>query len=321
MSRRRVIPVAATTVPLCLPVWQRYAPSMRIALPTCAKLPDWEVDDAPLHQALEGRGVEIHRPVWDAPGFDWSACDACLIRTTWDYQEKHDAYVAWAKRVSEQTRLFNPFPVVQWNTHKTYLRDLERRGIPVTPTVWLEAGSDVDVKAILAERGWHKAFIKPAIGATARETLRFEATSGGIADAEAHLHRLLPSETMLLQPYLDTVETLGEVSAVFFDGKFSHGVRKIPVPGDYRVQDDFGAHDEPASFTKDELTVAERCLEAVTEAGITPLLYARTDFLRDHEGQLRLSELELVEPSLFFRHAPRAADTLVQALLSRIEGH
>jgi len=291
---------------------------MRIALPTCAKLPDWEVDDAPLHAALQQRGVEVVRPVWDQPGFDWSSCAACLIRTTWDYQEKHDAYVAWAKRVSTQTRLFNPFEIVRWNTHKTYLRDLAQRGIPVTPTEWLEAGSDVDLRGVLDERGWGKAFLKPAVGATARETLRFEATSAGIAEAEAHLHRLLPNEMMLLQPYLDSVETQGELSAVFFDGRFSHGVRKIPVLGDYRVQDDFGAHDEPATFTDDELALAKACLDAVTEADGTRPLYARTDFLRDHEGQLRLSELELVEPSLFFRHAPQAAQTLTDALLGRI---
>ncbi len=293
---------------------------MLIALPTCAKLSDWEVDDAPLHKALEARGVEIVRPVWDEPGFDWSSCDACLIRTTWDYQEKHDAYVAWAKQVSERTRLFNPFEIVRWNTHKTYLRDLERRGIPVTPTVWLEAGSTVDLERMLDERGWSKAFLKPAIGATARETLRFEATPAGITEAEAHLHRLLPNETMLLQPYLESVETQGELSAIFFDGRFSHAVRKIPVSGDYRVQDDFGAHDEPATLTDDELALAQRCIAAVEEAGDTPLLYARTDFLHDHEGQLRLSELELVEPSFFFRHAPHAAETLAHALLQRLTG-
>lgn len=289
-------------------------------MPTCSNLPDWEVDDAALHAALRARDADIIRPVWDEAGFDWSSCDACLIRTTWDYQEKHDAFVAWAEHVSKQTRLFNPFEVVRWNTHKSYLRDLEERGIPVIQTVWLDAGTDIDVERVLAKRGWTRAFLKPAIGATARETLRFEATPAGIAEAEAHLHRLLPNETMLLQPYLDSVETQGELSAIFLGGRFSHGVRKIPVAGDYRVQDDFGAHDEPATLTNDELALAQRCVAAVEEAGGVPLLYARTDFLRDHDGQLRLSELELSEPSLFFRHAPTAAATLADALLQRITG-
>lgn len=291
---------------------------MLIALPSCTNLPEWEVDDRPLHEALASRGVEIVRPVWDDPAFDWSRCDACLIRTTWDYQERRDEFLAWAERVAAVTRLFNPLAVIRWNTHKTYLRDLEARGVSVTPTVWLEPGASVDLRRMLFDRGWAKAFLKPAIGATARETLRFEATPASIAAAEAHLNRMLRAEMMLLQPYLDTVETQGEVSAVFFDGKFSHGVRKIPVPGDYRVQDDFGASDEPYTFSDMEFAIARRCVDAATPSEFAPLLYARIDFLRDHDGQLRLSELELVEPSLFFRHAPRAAETLADALLARV---
>ena len=76
---------------------------MHIALATCSNLPDWEVDDAPFHQALARRGVTIPQVVWDDPEADWSQFDAVLIRTTWDYMEKHAAFVAWAKQV-EQAR-------------------------------------------------------------------------------------------------------------------------------------------------------------------------------------------------------------------------
>ena len=145
---------------------------MRIALVTCSTLPDWEVDDKPLHDALRERGVELLNPSWDDPAFDWSACDAALIRTTWDYQERRDAFLAWARRVDAQTRLFNPLSIVEWNSKKTYLRDLHDRGAPTIPTEWLIQGAQVDLRSLLAERGWERAFIKPAIGATARETLR-----------------------------------------------------------------------------------------------------------------------------------------------------
>ena len=292
---------------------------MLIALPTCSNLPDWEVDDVALHEALARRGVEFERPVWNDAGVDWSRYLACLIRTTWDYQEQRDAFVAWAQRVSRETRLFNPVDIVRWNTHKSYLRDLERRGVQITPTVWLERGARVDLKTILDARGWRRAVLKPAIGAAARGTLRFEATSAGIAQAEAHLHRLLPSEAMLLQPYLDRVETDGELSAIFFDGEFSHGVRKIPVPGDYRVQDDFGASDEPARLSDAEVVMARKCIAAADRNTSRSLLYARADFLRDATGRLLLSELELVEPSLFFRHSPDAAGRLADALCRRLE--
>lgn len=112
---------------------------MSIALPSCAGLPDWEIDDRHLHAALDARGVAWERPIWDDPGVDRAAYEAVLIRTTWDYQEKLPAFLDWAARVSEASRLFNPLPVVRWNTRKTYLRDLESRGARITPTVWLEA--------------------------------------------------------------------------------------------------------------------------------------------------------------------------------------
>lgn len=283
---------------------------MRIALATCSNPPDWEVDDKPFHAALIERGVEIVHPVWSDSSFDWGGCDACLIRTTWDYQEHHEAFVAWAARVAAQTRLFNPFELVQWNTDKHYLRDLESRGVSIVETVWLEMGTQVDLERLLTERGWDKAFLKPVIGSTARETLRFDATEDGIDLATRHLDRLLAGESMMLQPYLANVETEGELSVIFIDGQVSHCVRKIPVPGDYRVQDDFGASDEPVEMSASDLALARSIVAKVD----WPWLYARVDFLRDRDGRLRLSELEMVEPSMFFRHCPTAPDRLAEAL-------
>jgi hypothetical protein len=307
---------------------------VRIALATCSDLPDWEIDDAPLHAALRFRGVEVLHPAWDDARFDWSS---------------------WAGSVQKVTALFNPAAVVRWNTHKSYLRDLEARGLPTLPTLFLEAGSPPDLARVLAERGWKRGFIKPAIGATARETLRFNADADGLTAATAHLNRMLAREDMLVQPYLPSVETTGELSAIMIDGAITHTVRKIPVPGDYRVQDDYGARDEPHAFSRAQLALARRafaaatvCLEPATggaeaatggvepatggveagsdrsfdsrEPGAKPfeLLYGRADFLRDEAGELRLTELELVEPSLFFRHNPKAGERLADALVVRV---
>jgi hypothetical protein len=243
--------------------------------------------------------------------------------------ERRDAYVAWAGHVAAVSRLFNPPGVVGWNTDKRYLQQLAQGGVPVAPTVWLPRGSRADVAALLAERGWRRAFLKPLVGATARETLRFDADPSGIARAQAHLDRLLPVEGMMLQPYLARVETEGERSAVFFEGTgggptFSHSVVTVPVPGDYRVQDDFGARDAAVELTADERALAEAVVARVWRPGLWPgeagerLLYARVDLLRGDGGESYVTELELVEPSLFFRHAPRAAEVLAAALLGRL---
>ncbi len=291
---------------------------MRIALATCSNLPDWEVDDTPLHDAFAAAGVEIARPAWDDDGFDWSTCDACLIRTTWDYQERIEAFMAWAERAAATLPIFNPIDVIRWNTHKFYLRDLHDAGLPIAPTVWLERGGGRSIAALMHERGWTRGFLKPAVGATARETMRFHATDEDLAAAQQHVDRLAPDEDLLLQPYLASVETRGECSAIMIDGDVTHCVRKIPVPGDYRVQDDFGASDEPVDPNDAERRLIDAVNTHLRERFDTTLPYARLDWLTNDDDQPVVNELELVEPSLFFRHGPAAPDRLVTAICRRV---
>lgn len=292
---------------------------MRIALATCRSLPSWEIDDRPLHAALRGRGVDLEILAWDDPEAAWGAFDAILIRTTWDYTERRDEFVAWAARAGAATRLFNPAAVVAWNTHKSYLRDLERAGARLAPSIWLERGATIDVAALMRARGWARGFLKPQVGATARETLRFAADDDGLARAQAHVDRLLAVEGLILQPYLARVEVEGEVSHIFVDGRFSHAVQKIPVPGDYRVQDDWGASDRPITVDPSWIRASAAIVRSAARGG-EPLLYARADYMQDDDGEWVLGELEVVEPSLFFRHAPGAADRLAEALIARVAG-
>ncbi len=299
--------------------------AMTIALATRADLPTWEVDDRHLHRALAAAGVSFAQPVWDDPAVDWSVFRAVLVRTTWDYQDKLPAFTAWAQRVAGVTTLFNPAAVVAWNTHKHYLRELAAAGVPLAPTRWLAKGQRVEVAGLVAAAGWREGFVKPCIGATARETLRFANDAAGLAAAQAHVDRLLPHEDLMLQPFLGQVLARGEWSAVFVDGAIAHCVRKIPVPGDYRVQDDFGARDEPYQPTAAERDLAMAAMAVVQRRGGpcpgadgTPLLYGRADFLWDDDGRCVLTELELVEPSLFFRHGPATAAALTRALLARL---
>ena len=276
---------------------------MRIGLATCRDLPDWEVDDRPLHEALLARGVFLEHPVWDDGTVDWTAYDAVLIRTTWDYMERRERFVAWAETVP---RLYNPAPVVRWNTHKSYLKDLHPHHI--APTSWFDRGGTFDLSSL--EGGTH--FIKPQIGATARETLRFQP---GDPSAQAHFDRLVAREDVMVQPYLSRVETEGEVSAIFIDGELTHRVRKIPPPGDYRVQDDFGAVDEPTAFNVAQEELVHEVLGLLRK----DILYARVDLLALDDGTPVVTEVELVEPSLFFRHGPTAAEKLADALIRRVQ--
>jgi hypothetical protein len=281
---------------------------MKISLVSCDELPGWEIDDQPLINALEARGATVHRPSWTSD-VDWNQFDLTVIRTTWDYHTRKDTFVAWCKTVP---RLFNDASIVEWNTHKSYLRELEQHGVAIAPTVWIEAGKKVCIQKSMRTLGITRGFIKPQVGACASDTLRFT------EEEYQKAQRFLESNShqdMMIQPYLEAVETEGELSAIFIGDQFTHGVQKIPVPGDYRVQDDFGASDVPFKFSSDEIQMMKQVLRFVPNH--EALLYSRFDYLRNANGDLLLNELELVEPSLFFRHSSYSAVLLADAILKR----
>jgi hypothetical protein len=132
--------------------------------------------------------------------------------------------------------------------------------------------------------------------------------------AQQFLDKNCSNKPMMLQPYLSRVEEEGEYSAVFFGGHFSHAVRKIPLPGEYRVQDDFGASDEAIKPPKELLELGRLALSHVPFSW----LYARVDALRTDAGEWVLNELEMIEPSLFFRHSKQAPSLLCDALKTEI---
>lgn len=277
-------------------------------------MPNLYEDDEPLIAALRERGHHPVPAVWTDAGVDWGDFDACIIRSTWDYADKRDAFVAWAQRVSQCTRLWNPADVVQWNTDKRYLRDLTARGIAVVETIGLERGETADVASLCKERDWPAIVIKPVVGATARETIRAERSD--LAAAQAHLDRLLPREAMLVQPFLPRVETDGELSLMYFGGRFSHAVIKRAAAGDYRVQNEFGGTYDGAAVSADTVKLGERILSVVQQ----PTLYARIDLVPDGDGSLVLMELELVEPMLYLKCDAAPAGRFVQAVEAAMSG-
>ena len=284
---------------------------MKLAIASCTDLAEWEVDDQILFDELRRQNIDFTVLAWDSET-DWSVFDCCLIRTTWDYSERVDEFKNWLNAVSTETLLLNPLPVLLWNIEKSYLRDLEKQGIPIAPSVWIE--DSLCLRSLLREKSWERAFLKPIIGASASNTFRFSCEN--ITEAQEFLDRKLKEHSFILQPYLSSVETEGEYSALFFNGKFSHAVQKIPVSGDYRVQDDYGASDYRIEADKELLDLSQAVLERLEQK----CLYARVDALRLDNGSLVLNELELIEPSLFFRHSQTAAKELIKSLFCyRIE--
>ena len=261
---------------------------------------------------LEARGLRTARVAWSNPDFDWSRTRAAVFRSTWDYFERFAEFSAWMDRVERGTRLFNAPELVRWNVDKHYLRDLGGRGVNVPVTRFLERGEMTTLREAFADCGWSEAILKPAVSGAARHTYRLDA-----ANLDAHedvLRELLREEAMMLQPFLGSVLTQGELSLIVTGGRCTHAVRKIAKAGDFRVQDDHGGTVHPHTPTADEVAFAESAVVACPQAP----LYARVDAVRDDAGALSLMELELVEPELFFRFSPPAADALAAAIAERM---
>ncbi len=288
----------------------------RVGLATCAAFPDLDDDDRLALPAFASRGIEAVPVVWDDPDVDWSALPCVVIRETWDYAERREEFLAWLRRIDTVTTVLNPVDVIAWNTDKRYLRDLAAAAVPVVDTVFLEPG----------DGGWQppdaEFVVKPAVSAGSRDTMRYAA---GEHDDEAreHVRRLLADgRTVMVQPYLEAVDTIGETALLFVGGQFSHAIRKGPllergVAGE-RVEGLFAQEQiDPRTPSAAEREVADRVLAAVP-GGADRLLYARVDLIPDATGQPRLLELELTEPSLFLAHAVGAPDRLADAVAARL---
>jgi len=294
----------------------------RIALVTARAARGTDYDMPLLLAALRQAGAEAQEVDWDDDAIDWSRFDLALLRSTWDYFERLPEFLDWAACVAERTRLANPLPVVRWNTDKHYLAELARAGVSVVPSTFLEPDDDVAaiLEVVLNTHPDAPDFVvKPAVGAGSRDAQRRARDDrSGIV---AHARRLLDARrSVLLQPYLDRVDEHGETALLFFDGVFSHAIRKGPL-----LKRGAGATTglyaketiEPRTPSSDELAVAQRALAAIPFE--QPLLYARVDLIRDDDGSPRLLELELVEPSVFAEHADGVAERFAQAILRRLE--
>jgi glutathione synthase/RimK-type ligase-like ATP-grasp enzyme len=204
-----------------------------------------------------------------------------------------------------------------------YLKDLAKAGVTVCPTVWYvrENGCPepkIDLKADLATLGSARGFIKPTVGNGSSGALPFDAST--VVAATDHVRALLEHSAVMVQPFLPSVQQ-GELSLVMIDGAFSHALLKIPAENDFRVQEEFGARGEATEPDNEAKCLATKIIEAVTRKDGLPPLYARVDLLKDLEGRWVLNELELTEPSLFYKfdvYNRGSAERLAAALVRRV---
>ena len=197
----------------------------RVALVTSSKYPDLTQDDRLLLRPLAERGIQAEAAIWDDPEIDWTIFDAVVLRSCWDYHLKYEVFLRWIGLL-EQGRIpvWNSAALVRWNANKSYLRDLEAKGIPIVPTFWPEAGDPVRLRERLYELAWEKAVVKPRVSATAHRTHLIAADE---ADSVQELFdELRNGPGAMVQKFMDGIVKEGEWSVIFLGGQYSHAVLK-----------------------------------------------------------------------------------------------
>ncbi|MEP1150638.1 MAG: hypothetical protein ABJH08_02815 [Balneola sp.] len=265
-----------------------------------------------LKKALESHGLTVIRKDWADPNFDWTSTKCAIFRTTWDYFDRFDEFKRWLDSTESKTQFVNPISQVKWNIDKHYLRDLAHKGIHIVETEYVKSGDKRELHTIIQELGWDEAILKPTIAGAARHTYKLNASN--IEDHESIFAELIAKEDMMIQPFQYNIATKGEVSFMVMGGKFTHAILKKAKSGDFRVQDDFGGTVHKYQASSEEISFAESVVKACE-----PLpAYARVDVMWDNDDQLAVSEVELIEPELWFRECPNAADVLAEEVLKRI---
>ncbi len=284
---------------------------MRIALATAAHLPNGSEDDQVLITAMRAAGLDPVPVVWDAPA-EWSAFDAVILRSIWDYHLKYARFLAWLHEL-DRTRVpvHNSTDLVRWNADKSYMLELEQRGVRITPTRLATAHDHVSLQTIANMTGWQQLVVKPTVASTGYETW-LVGTPISAAD-EARFDAQKSAMNVLVQQFATGVQD-GELSMVFLNRAYSHAVLKRAASSEFRVHIEHGGTVESVTPTAGQIEWAERVLTAVSRSWT----YARVDVVNDANGPL-LMELELLDPELFFKyHAPASAQ-LIAAISPRAD--
>ncbi|MCK6506125.1 hypothetical protein L6R53_22560 [Myxococcota bacterium] len=269
---------------------------------------------AALAPACAARDLHLRLWVWDDPALaeavDRGEIDAVVLGTPWDYAPRVEAFLATLDALAAAVPVLNPPPLVRWNARKTYLRDLEARGVASVPTAWVERVDEDSVAAAFAALSAAELVAKPVVGANAVRQVRLR-RGAPLPPADQR-----PPGAALIQPFLPAVQDEGELSFVFCGGELSHALRKVPRRGDYRVQASYGGAEVAHAASPAEVEGARAVLAAAADAvgSTAPPLYARVDQVRGPGGRLLLMELEVIEPYLYPLQGPDLGPRFAAAL-------
>jgi glutathione synthase/RimK-type ligase-like ATP-grasp enzyme len=271
------------------------------------------LEDNRLHQFLEQKGLDTKFEIWNDPAVKWENYDAILLKSPWDYFDRIQEFNQWLDKLEAQ-KLFvlNPVKTVRWNSDKRYLLDVEKSGSAIVPTVILKSSDDLNLAKLYETWQTENIIVKPVISGGAKNT--FSIPKAETAAFEPKIKALLAEEAYLAQPFVPEIQTEGEWSLIYFNGRFSHCVLKVPKSGDFRVQHYFGGAIISSAPPEKVRLAAEKLVKDFAQG----CLYARVDGVQT-KGEFQLMELELIEPLLYLQENESLYENYYQALLELLK--
>jgi glutathione synthase/RimK-type ligase-like ATP-grasp enzyme len=283
---------------------------MTILIATCSEYPHPTPNLEALLKALRAHGMEAAYLPWKTAPLDtFAAADAVLPLCCWDYYDDPERFLGWIDALGARgAKLLNEPDLLRWNFRKTYLLELAEAGLAVPKTLHLPEASRQTIERDMGRQGWQAAVLKPVSSQNGHGIHKLE-----WADRARWPSSLELNGEWLLQEFQEDIGALGETTLTFIDGIFSHAVRRVLKPGEWRANPQFGITYERVEVSRDVIGTAQAYIDHLPQAP----LYARVDGLA-RPGGFILMELELIDPYLYLEFAPGSADVMARAVLRRL---
>ena len=263
-------------------------------------------EDRLVMDGLEKLNLRTIKKDWNDTNFNWSSTKSAIFRSTWDYFDQFSNFRNWLELVKEQCYLINPYEQINWNLDKHYLLDLQKLDLPIVESVFVSKKTQLNLETISKNKNWKDIVIKPTISGAARHTYHLK--NDEIKKFQDKWLSLTNSEDFMVQEFQKNILSTGEIAVMLFGGEYSHSVLKKAKKGDFRVQDDFGGSVEKINPSLEIIELAEKTVKSLK----TMPIYARVDIIFDNGSNPVISELELIEPELWFRFKEESAYKLAE---------
>tara|TARA_B110000027_G_scaffold32463_3_gene36021 strand:- start:786 stop:1697 length:912 start_codon:yes stop_codon:yes gene_type:complete len=263
-------------------------------------------EDGLVMEGLEKLNLRTIKKDWNDTNFNWSSTKSAIFRSTWDYFDQFSTFRNWLDLVKDQCYLINPYQQINWNLDKHYLIDLQKLDLPIVESVFVSKKTNLNLETISKSKNWKDIVIKPTISGAARHTYLLK--NEEIKNFQEKWLSLTSMEDFMVQEFQNNILSSGEIAVMLFGGKYSHSVLKKAKKGDFRVQDDFGGSVEKINPSLEIIQLAEKTIKSLK----TIPIYARVDIIFDNNNRPVISELELIEPELWFRFKEDSAYKLAE---------